>query len=87
MALHGKDDALRYMKPFVSGIPIPPPTESQRREAEHLVRMLIASQPPNNDSIEGRINEIVNAAAGLGDAEVKLLRATAPPRMPSPARA
>ncbi|HQX52795.1 MAG TPA: N-6 DNA methylase, partial [Planctomycetaceae bacterium] len=44
-AVHGKDEALRYIGAFVREIPIPHPSELQRQHAERWVRKLIeASQ-------------------------------------------
>ncbi|HUE69567.1 MAG TPA: DNA methyltransferase [Pirellulaceae bacterium] len=42
-AIHGKDEALRFIKEYVQALPIPPPSNSQRSEAERLVNKLIES--------------------------------------------
>src|SRR5439155_25809531 len=41
-AMHGKDEALRFIKEFVRDLPIPPPTEDKRNAAEEMVHSLIA---------------------------------------------
>jgi hypothetical protein len=40
-AVHGKDEALRFIKVFVQDLPIPRPTSEQRQAAEVAVRRLI----------------------------------------------
>jgi hypothetical protein len=40
-AMHGKDEALRFIKDYVRTLPIPRPTESQRSNAEPLVARLL----------------------------------------------
>jgi hypothetical protein len=40
-AIHGKDEALRFIKEFVQVFPIPAPTNAQRAEAESVIRRLI----------------------------------------------
>ena len=40
-AMHGKDEALRFIKAFVQDLPIPRPTQVQRNEADESVRRLI----------------------------------------------
>lgn len=40
-AVHGKDEALRFIKDFVQDLPIPAPTAKQRGAAEALARRLI----------------------------------------------
>jgi hypothetical protein len=40
-AVHGKDEALRFIGEFVQDLPIPPPTAAQRAAAEAAVRQLI----------------------------------------------
>lgn len=42
-AMHGKDEALRFIKDFVQGFPIPPPTDEQREAATNKVGRLIES--------------------------------------------
>ena len=41
-AIHGKDEALRFFKPFVEAFPIPEPSAAQRTEVDVAVRRLIA---------------------------------------------
>jgi methylase of polypeptide subunit release factors len=40
-AVHGKDEALRFIKAFVKDLPIPQPTQEQRNQADENVRRLI----------------------------------------------
>ncbi|MGO8696346.1 MAG: Eco57I restriction-modification methylase domain-containing protein [Limisphaerales bacterium] len=40
-ALHGKDEALRFIKDFVRTLPVPPPTSTQRSVATESVRRLL----------------------------------------------
>ncbi len=40
-AVHGKDEALRFIKAFVQDLPIPRPTQEQRGKVETIVRRLI----------------------------------------------
>jgi hypothetical protein len=40
-AMHGKDEALRYIKEFVRGFPIPDPTDARRAETERTVNRLV----------------------------------------------
>ncbi|HPM83476.1 MAG TPA: Eco57I restriction-modification methylase domain-containing protein [Candidatus Anammoximicrobium sp.] len=40
-AVHGKDEALRFIKDFVRGLPIPPATDDQRKGAAENVRRII----------------------------------------------
>ena len=40
-AVHGKDEALRFIKEFVQDLPIPRPTAEQRQAADASVRRLI----------------------------------------------
>jgi len=40
-AIHGKDEALRFIKAFVQDLPIPRPTSEQRQAADGSVRRLI----------------------------------------------
>ncbi|MCX6928622.1 MAG: class I SAM-dependent DNA methyltransferase, partial [Verrucomicrobia bacterium] len=40
-AVHGKDEALRFIKEFVQDLPIPRPTPEQRQAADATVRRLI----------------------------------------------
>ncbi|MEO8426620.1 MAG: hypothetical protein ABI651_05855 [Verrucomicrobiota bacterium] len=40
-AVHGKDEALRFIKAFVQDLPIPQPTQEQRTLADESVRRLI----------------------------------------------
>jgi len=40
-AMHGKDEALRFIKEFVQDLPIPCPTPEQRQAADATVRRLI----------------------------------------------
>ena len=40
-AVHGKDEALRFIGEFVEQLPIPKPTDQQRSETESVVRRLI----------------------------------------------
>jgi hypothetical protein len=42
-AVHGKDEALRFIKEFVRDFPIPTPTEEQARTADDLVGRLAAA--------------------------------------------
>jgi hypothetical protein len=160
-AVHGKDEALRYLKDFVRDFPIPSPSAEQRVSAESHVRRLIAIQKSQHDTartlldwlkvehaiekptqrlqgfvdldsdgfvteikkIRGRknplsaaavkhlrdefarsvepaqalareaveaehaVSDLVNAAYGLTPAEIDLMWATAPPRMPITRRA
>lgn len=39
--MHGKDEALRFIKVFAQELPIPRPTPEQRRKADEVVRQLI----------------------------------------------
>ena len=41
-AMHGKDEALRFIKDYVQSMPIPKPTDKQRKVAEPSVSKLIA---------------------------------------------
>jgi hypothetical protein len=41
-AIHGKDEALRFIKDFVRDFPVPSPSQSQRDSSEKVVRELIA---------------------------------------------
>jgi hypothetical protein len=159
VAVHGKDEALRFIKDFVEALPIPEPTKVQRKKAAVSVRTLIRSAaqvhsatsaildwlriehgiakptlklqaPVDLDSdafvtevrrvrgkkkplsaaglkslrdeygrtveparklaaearvLEQELSDLVNAAYGLTEADVALMWATAPPRMPIPA--
>ncbi|MGH7136935.1 MAG: Eco57I restriction-modification methylase domain-containing protein, partial [Pirellulales bacterium] len=40
-AMHGKDEALRYIKEFVRDLPIPEPSDAQRAEADRVVGQLV----------------------------------------------
>ena len=40
-AMHGKDEALRFIKAFVQDLPIPQPTPEQRSQGDEVVRRLI----------------------------------------------
>ena len=42
-AIHGKDEALRFIKDYAKTIPIPTPNAKQRSIAENLVRQLVAT--------------------------------------------
>ncbi|KAJ3059625.1 hypothetical protein HK102_009900, partial [Quaeritorhiza haematococci] len=41
-AIHGKDEALRFIKDYVNVFPVPPPTPQQAEKAETSVKRLIA---------------------------------------------
>ncbi|MGH3090333.1 MAG: Eco57I restriction-modification methylase domain-containing protein [Rubrobacteraceae bacterium] len=49
-AAHGKDEALRFFNEFVQRIPIAPPTDEYREEAERMVERLIAAAKTGSEA-------------------------------------
>jgi hypothetical protein len=42
--MHGKDEALRFIKDYVQSMPIPTPSDDQRASAEPMVSKLIPAR-------------------------------------------
>lgn len=49
-AMHGKDEALRFIAEFVTRLPIPEPTEEQRTEASSIVESLTVKAKAQSES-------------------------------------
>lgn len=55
-AQHGKDEALRFIREFVQGIPIPRPTDEARARAEELVKRLIDLKGGRTDGLRALLD-------------------------------
>ncbi len=55
-AVHGKDEALRYIKEFVNGFPIPKPSKKSHRTATQAVDRLIEISASNQSTTAGLLD-------------------------------
>ncbi len=55
-AVHGKDEALRFVRTFVRTVPIPDPTDDSRIAAEGNVSRLVEIQDQNNRTISSVVD-------------------------------
>jgi hypothetical protein len=70
-AMHGKDEALRFIKDYVQSLPIPNPNENQRTFAAPIVANLIEAAE-NNHSVRRTILDWLRVEYGIARPSLKL---------------
>jgi hypothetical protein len=82
---HMKDDGLNIQVQFLRQMPVPPPSPSLRSDISKFATILTTRETLPEDkicSIELQLNDLVERAFGLTDAQRELIIATLPPRDP-----